>query len=90
MPDHNYHLPYSTKTCIWMWKLETTAKGNVVYVSLLKQQGNSNFEFISVSFSAVTVGYIRYQPTVSLNCMIEDRIVFFYSFGNSFHIKTFQ
>ena len=43
-----------------MWKLETTAKGIVVYVSLLKQQGNSNFEFIYVSFSAVTVGYIRY------------------------------
>ena len=50
-----------------MWKLETTAKGNFVYVSLLKQHGNSDFEFISVSFSAVTVGYIRYQHTVSLN-----------------------
>ena len=49
-----------------MWKLETTAKGNFVHVSLLKQQGNSDFEFISVSFSAVTVGYIRYQHTVSL------------------------
>ena len=49
-----------------MWKLETTAKGNFVYVSLLKQQGNSDFEFISVSYSAVTVGYIRYQHTVSL------------------------
>ena len=49
-----------------MWKLDTTAKGNFVYVSLLKQQGNSNFEFISVSFSAVTVGYIRYQHSVSL------------------------
>ena len=33
-----------------MGKLETTAKGNFVYVSLLKQQGNSEFEFISVSF----------------------------------------
>ena len=49
-----------------MWKLETIAKGNFIYVSLLKQQGNSDFEFISVSFSAVTVGYIRYQHTVSL------------------------
>ena len=65
MPCHNYHLPYKTKTCIPVWKLETTAKGNFVYVSLLKQQGNSDFEFISVSFSAVTVGYIRYQHTVS-------------------------
>ena len=49
-----------------MWKLETTAKGYFVYVSLLRQQGNSDFEFISVSFSAVLVGYIRYQHTVSL------------------------
>ena len=57
---HNYHLLYNTKTCITMWKLETTAKDNFVYVSLLKQQGNSDFEFISVSFSTVTAGYIRY------------------------------
>ena len=41
-----------------MWKLETTAKGNFVYVSRLKQQGNSDFEFISVSFSAVTFIYV--------------------------------
>ena len=34
-----------------LWKLETTAKGNFVIVSLLKQQGNSDFEFISVRFS---------------------------------------
>ena len=66
MPCHNYHLPYKTKTCITMWKLETTAKGYFVYVSLLRQQGNSDFEFISVSFSAVMVGYIRYQYKVSL------------------------
>ena len=66
MPCHNYHLPYNTKTCITMWKLETTAKSNFVYVSLLKQQGNSDFEFISVSFLAVMVGYIRYQHTDSL------------------------
>ena len=66
MPCHNYHLPYNTKTCITMWKLETTAEGNFVYVSILKQQGNCDFEVISVSFSAVTVGFIRYQHTVSL------------------------
>ena len=67
MPCHNYHLPYNTKTCIIMWKLDTTAEGNFVYISLLKQQGNCDFEVISVSFSAVTVGYIRYQHhTVSL------------------------
>ena len=48
-----------------MSKLETTAKGNFVYVSLLKQEENSDFEYISVSFSTVTVGYIRYQHTVS-------------------------
>ena len=66
MPCHNYHLPYKTKTCITMWKLETTAKSNFVYVSLLKQQENSDFKFISVSFLAVTVSYIRYQHTVSL------------------------
>ena len=39
---------------------------NFVYISLLKQLGNSDFEFISVSFSAVAVGNIRYQPTVPL------------------------
>ena len=66
MPCHNFHLPYKTKTCITMWKLETTAKDNFVYVSLLKQQGNSDFEFICVSFPAITVSYIRYQHTVSL------------------------
>ena len=48
-------------------KLKTTAKGTFVYVSLLKQQGNSDSEFISVSVSAFTVGYIRYQHTISLN-----------------------
>ena len=63
VPYHNYYLPYTTKTCIIVWKLETTAQGNFVYVSPLKQQGNSNFEFISVSF---TLGYIGYQHTVSL------------------------
>ena len=66
MPDHNYLLPCDTKTCIIMSKLETTAKVNFVYVSLLKQQGNDDFVFISVSFSAATVGYIRYQHTISL------------------------
>ena len=52
---HNYHFRYNSKTCITMWKLERTAKANFVYVSLLKQQGNSDFESISVSFSAVTL-----------------------------------
>ena len=66
MPYRNYQLAYNTKTCITKWKSEPTAKGNFVYVSLLKQQGNSDFEFISVSFSAITVGYIRYQHTISL------------------------
>ena len=66
MPDHNYHLSYNMKICITMWKLETISKGNFVYISLLKQQGYNDFKFISVSFSAVTDGYIRYQQTVSL------------------------
>ena len=66
MPYHNYHLLYKTKTCITMWKLQKTAKDNFVYISLLKQQGNSDFEFISVSFSAVKAGYIHNQHTVSL------------------------
>ena len=54
VPTNKYAMselsPYNTKTCTTMWKLETKAKGNFVYVSLLKQQGNSEFEFISVSF----------------------------------------
>ena len=87
MPCHNYHLPYKTKTCITMWKLETTAKGNFVYVSLLKQQGNSDFEFISVSFSAFTVGYIRYQHTVSLKLYDLKIESFFFSLDSSFYIK---
>ena len=66
MPYYNYHLPNNLKTCITMWELETTAKDDFVYVSLLKQQGNSDFEFNSVSFSPVMVGYIRYQHTLSL------------------------
>ena len=75
---HNYHLSHNTKTRIAMWKMETTAKGNFVHVSLLKQQGNIDFEFISVSFSAVTVGYIRYQHTVSLKLYdLKNRFVFF-------------
>ena len=39
VPCHNYHLPYNTKTCITMWKLETTAyfnnKGTVTLNSSL-------------------------------------------------------
>ena len=68
-------LTVNSKTCISIWKLETTAKCNFVYVSLLKQQRNSDFELIYVSFSAITVGYIRYQHTISLksyDLMIES------------------
>ena len=79
MPCHNDHLPYNTKTCITMWKLETTAKGNFVYFNLLKQQGNSDFEFISVSFSADTAGYIRYQHTVLLKLYVLKIELFFFS-----------
>ena len=87
MPCHNYHLPYKTKICITMWKLGTTTKGNFVYVSLLKLQGNSDFKFISVSFSAVTVGYIRYQHTVLLK-LYNLKIELFFSLGSSFYIKN--
>ena len=86
MPCHNYHLSYKTKTCITMWKLETTAKGNFVYVSLLKQQGNSDFNFISVSFSAVTASYICYQHTVSLK-LYDLMIGSFFPLDSSFYIK---
>ena len=67
-------------------ELETTAKGNFVYVSLLKQQGNNDFEFIFLSFSAVTVGYIRYQHTVSLE-LYDLKIESFFSLDSSFYIK---
>ena len=87
MPCHNYHLPYKTKTCITTRKLETTAKGNFVYVSLLKQQGNSDFEFTSFSFSAVTLSYIRYQHTVSLTLYDLKIESFFFSLDSSFYIK---
>ena len=91
MPCHNYHLLYKTKTCITIWKLETTAKGNFVYVSLLRQQGNSDFEFISVSFSAVLVGYIRYQYTISLK-LYDLKIESFFSLMRAVSTlkKTFQ
>ena len=88
MPCHNYHLPYKTKICITIWKSETTAKGNFVYVSLLNQQGNSDFEFISVSFSAVTIGYIRYQHTVSLKLYDLKIESFLFSLDSSFYIKN--
>ena len=73
-----------------MWKFETTTKDNFVYVSLLKQQGNSDFEFISVSFTAVTVGFIRYQHAISLksyDLKIESFFFFVFFFGSSFNIK---
>ena len=41
---------------------------NFVYVSLLYQQGNGDFEFISVCFSVT--GYIRYQHTISLKSYV--------------------
>ena len=47
VPWLNYHLPYYTKTCITMWKLKTTAKGNFVYVSLL----NHNKETVTLNSS---------------------------------------
>ena len=50
------------------------------------QQGNSDFEFISVSFSAVTVGYIRYQHTVSLK-LYDLKIEMVFSLDSSFYIK---
>ena len=90
MPCHNFHLPYKTKTCITMWKLETTAKDNFVYVSLLKLQGNSDFVFISVSFSAVTVSYIRYQHTVSLKWYDLKIESFFFLLIAVSTLKTFQ
>ena len=80
MPCHNYHLPYNTKTC----KLETTAKGNFVCVCLFEQQRNSDFEFISVSF---TVDYIRYQHTVSLK-LYDLKIESVFSLDSSFYIKN--
>ena len=86
MPCHNYQLPYKTKICITMWKLKTTAQRNFVYVTRLKQQGNSDFEFISVSFSAVTVGYIRYQHTVSLK-LYDLKIESFFSLGTVSTLK---
>ena len=73
-----------------MWKLETIATGGFIYVSLLKQQGNSDFEFISVSFPPVMVGYIRYQYTRSLKSYDLKIESFLFSFSSSFYIKTFQ
>ena len=73
-----------------MWKLETTAKDNFVYVSLLKLQGNSDFVFISVSFSAVTVSYIRYQHTVSLKWYDLKIESFFFLLIAVSTLKTFQ
>ena len=68
-----------------MWKLETTAEGNFVYVSLLKQQGHCDVEVIAVSLSADTVGYIRYQHTVSLK-LYDLKIESFFSLESSFYI----
>ena len=74
-----------------MWKLNTAAKGNSVYISLLEQQGNSNFEFISVSFSAVTVDYIRYQHKLSLKSYdLKIKSFCFLLEGVSFFMKKFS
>ena len=62
-----------------MWKLETTVY--FVYISLLKQQRNGDFEFISVSFLAITVGYIRCQHTVSLKLYDLKIESFFFNFS---------
>ena len=59
-----YHIKRKLALLCGNWKLQQRVI--FVYVSLLKQQGISDFKFISVSFSAVTVSYIRYQHTVSL------------------------
>ena len=61
VPCHNYHLPYSTKTCITIWKLETTAKGNFVYVSLL----NHNKETVTLNTS-LSVFFGRYGRLYTL------------------------
>ena len=76
-----YHIIQKLALLCENWKF--TAKGNFVYVSLLNQQGNSDFEFISVSFS---VGYIRYQHTVSLK-LYDLKIESFFSPESSFCIK---
>ena len=86
MPCHNYHLPYKTKICFTTWKLESTANDNFVYISLLKQLGNSDFEFTSVSFSAVTLSYIRYQHIFSYK-LYDLKIESFFSLDSSFYIK---
>ena len=79
-----------------MWKLETAAKGNFVYVSLLKQQGNSDFKFISVCFSAgqlytlPTYSFVKivYQHTVSLKLYdLKIESIVFFSLDSSFYIK---
>ena len=49
-----------------MWKLETTAKGYFVYVSLLRQQGNNDFEFISVIFWPFWLQCVTNAPEGSL------------------------
>ena len=81
MPCHNYHLQYNTKTCITMWKLETTAKGNFVYVSLLKQQGNSDCQFFGRYGRLYTLQTYSFVKLYDLK--IES---FFFSLDSSFYI----
>ena len=63
---------------------------NSNHFSLFKQHGNGDFEFISVSFSAVMVGYIRYQHTISLKSYDLKIESFLFSFGSSFYITHFS
>ena len=59
-----YHIKRKLALLCGNWKLQQRV---ILFMSAYKkQQGNSDFKFISVSFSAVTVSYIRYQHTVSL------------------------
>ena len=79
-----YHIKRKFALLCGNWKLQQRV---IFYVSLLKQQGNSDFEFISVSFLAVTVGYIRYHDTVSLKLYDLKIESFFFSLDSSFYIK---
>ena len=71
VPCHNYYLPYNTKTCITMWKLEITTKDNFVYVSLLNHSKetvtlNSSLSVFLPLRSVIYVTNIQFRT----NCMI--------------------
>ena len=83
-----YHIMRKLALLCGNWKLQQ----RVIFLCqpIKPQQGNSDFEFISVRFSAVTVGYIRYQNTVSLK-LNDLKIESFFSLDSSFYFKiTFQ